>query len=151
MLTVRPAGPADVPRLREIAAAAYAGYVQRVGRDPAPMAADYAGAVSSGQVWVAAEHGEVVGFLVLVTQPDHLLLENIAVLPLAQGRGIGACLLGLAEERAKVLRLSEIRLYTNEAMTQNLAYYPRHGYVQTHRAEQDGFRRVFFAKGLLPA
>jgi hypothetical protein len=31
-------------------------------------------------------------------------------------------------------------------MTENLAYYARHGYVETHRAEHDGFRRVFFRK-----
>jgi hypothetical protein len=31
-------------------------------------------------------------------------------------------------------------------MTENLAYCPRHGYTETHRAEQDGFRRVFFTK-----
>jgi len=33
-------------------------------------------------------------------------------------------------------------------MTANLAYYPRHGYTETHRAQEDGFRRVFFAKKL---
>jgi hypothetical protein len=31
-------------------------------------------------------------------------------------------------------------------MTENLAYYPRHGYAETLRAEQDGLRRVFFRK-----
>jgi hypothetical protein len=31
-------------------------------------------------------------------------------------------------------------------MTENLAYYPRHGYAETHRAEKDGFSRVFFRK-----
>jgi hypothetical protein len=44
------------------------------------------------------------------------------------------------------LRLPEIRLYTNEAMTENLAYYPRRGYTETHRAAEDGFNRVFFRK-----
>jgi hypothetical protein len=29
-----------------------------------------------------------------------------------------------------------------------LAYYPRRGYAETHRAEQGGFRRVFFRKSL---
>jgi ribosomal protein S18 acetylase RimI-like enzyme len=70
----------------------------------------------------------------------------VAVLPAAQGRGIGGRLLGLAEQHARSLGLGEIRLYTNEAMTENLAYYRRHGYTETHRAEQDGFRRVFFRK-----
>ena len=82
----------------------------------------------------------------LVLKPDFLLLENIAVLPSRPGRGIGARLLALAEEQARALGRDEIRLYTNEAMTENLTYYPRHGYTETHRAEQDGFRRVFFSK-----
>ena len=68
--------------------------------------------------------------------------------PQAQGRGIGVRLLMLAEEQARGLDLDEIRLYTNEAMTENLGYYPRHGYTETHRAKQDGFDRVFFRKTL---
>jgi GNAT superfamily N-acetyltransferase len=148
VLILRPAQAADAAGLRALAAAAYEGYVNRIGRVPAPMTADYATAVRNGQVWVAAEDGEVIGLLVLVARPDHLMLENIAVLPAAQGRGIGARLLVLAEDRARQLQLGEIRLYTNEAMTENLSYYPRHGYVETHRAEQDGFRRVFFSRSL---
>jgi len=31
-------------------------------------------------------------------------------------------------------------------MTENLAYYLRRGRAETHRAEQDGFHRVFFRK-----
>jgi hypothetical protein len=27
-----------------------------------------------------------------------------------------------------------------------MRYYPRRGYVETHRAEQDGSRRVLFSK-----
>jgi GNAT superfamily N-acetyltransferase len=52
----------------------------------------------------------------------YLLLDNVAVLPAAQGRGIGARLLALADEQARSLGLGEIRLYTNEAITENLAY-----------------------------
>ena len=40
-----------------------------------------------------------------------LLLENVGVLPAAQGRGIGARLLALAEEYARGLGLGEIGLY----------------------------------------
>jgi len=56
--------------------------------------------------------------------------------------------LALAEDRARSLHLREIRLYTNQAMTENLSYYPRYGYTETHRAEQDGFHRVYFHKRL---
>ena len=148
VVTVRLADQGDVDVLRGIAAAAYQPYVARIGRPPAPVTADYDQAVRSGQTWVAVEDGQVSGFVVLVAQPDYLLLENVAVRPAAQGRGIGGRLLALAEQRARGLGLSEIRLYTNEAMTENLVYYPRRGYTETHRADQDGFRRVFFRKPL---
>ena len=150
MITIRPAAGADVPVLREIAVAAYERYVPLIGREPAPMTADYAAAVRSGQAWVAAAgpDGGVQGFIVLIPQPGFLLLENVAVRPAVQGRGLGARLLAFAEEQARAVGLAEIRLYTNEAMTANLAYYPRHGYTETHRAQEDGFRRVFFRKQL---
>lgn len=124
-VTVRPAGDEDVDVLRRVAAAAYQPHVARIGRPPAPVTADYAHAVRSGQVWVAVADGQVIGFVILVAQPGYLLLENVAVLPAAQGRGIGGRLLHLAEEHARRLGRNEIRLYTNEVMTENLAYYPR--------------------------
>jgi ribosomal protein S18 acetylase RimI-like enzyme len=133
--------------MREVARAAYRLYVDRIGREPAPMTADY-GIAKSGEAWVAEQGGTIVGLLVLVPALDHLLLENVAVAPPAQCLGVGARLLRLAEERARAHGLPEVRLYTNEAMTENLAYYPRRGYRETHRATQDGFRRVFFSKVL---
>jgi N-acetylglutamate synthase-like GNAT family acetyltransferase len=148
VLTVRRAKASDVGALAALAREAYEVYVPRIGRPPAPMTADYGEAVSGGLTWIAVRDGVIVGLLVLVVLPDHLLLENVAVLPSAQGSGVGVRLLALAEEQARELGREEIRLYANEAMTENLAYYPKHGYIETHRAEQDGFRRVFFSKRL---
>jgi ribosomal protein S18 acetylase RimI-like enzyme len=147
-VTVRRATPADVPALYVVANEAYLLYVPRIGRMPAPMTADYSAAVQSGQAWVAEVDGQVLGLLVLVVCEGYLLIENIAVLPSAQRRGIGGRLLMLAEDEARANGLGEIRLYTNEGMTENLAYYPRHGYRETRRAEEQGFRRVFFSKTL---
>jgi GNAT superfamily N-acetyltransferase len=149
MLTVRPAHPEDVPLLRGIAAAAYRRYVSRIGRQPAPMTADYDELVTAGRVWLAVDDDIAVGLMVLLPRPDHLLVDNVAVLPDAQGTGVGTSLLVLAEREAYRQGLGELRLYTNEAMTENLVYYPRRGFVETHRSEQNGFRRVFFRK-LLP-
>jgi N-acetylglutamate synthase-like GNAT family acetyltransferase len=148
VITVRPAAEADATTLRSIAVAAYQRYVPRIGRAPAPMTADYTTAARDGLAWVAVEDGTVTGFVVLIPRPRYLLLENVAVLPAAQGRGTGSRLLALAEDQAHALGLTEIRLYTNQAMTENLDYYRRHGYAETHRAEQDGFQRVFFHKYL---
>lgn len=147
-ITTRPAREGDLDAVRELAVAAYEIYVERIGRPPAPMTADYAEAIGAGTLWVAEDGSRIVGLLVLRPESDHLLLDNVAVHPDAQGRGVGRRLLKLAEERARADGYSEIRLYTNEAMTENLAYYPRHGYVETHRAVGDGFRRVYFRKSL---
>lgn len=100
---------------------------------------------------VADQAGRLVGLLVLHARPDHLLLANVAVSPDVQNLGIGRLLLGLADRRARELGLTEVRLYTNVAMAENLTYYPRYGYQETHRTTQDGFQRLFFAKPLHPA
>jgi ribosomal protein S18 acetylase RimI-like enzyme len=148
VVTVRRARQADAAAMAAIARDAYAPYLPRLGRAPAPMTSDYAEVAGGGQAWVATAAGQVVGLLVLVPLPGYLLLENVAVHPDQQGRGIGSRLLAAAERQARMLGVAEIRLYTNEAMTENLAWYRRHGYTETHRADQAGYRRVFFAKRL---
>lgn len=147
-LSTRPAVPADVARMRELARQAYQVYVERMGREPPPMTADFDRIVETGRGWVAERDDRVVGLLVLEIAEGHVLLENVAVAPRAQGQGVGRRLLRLAEEQARTHGLSEVRLYTNEAMTENLDYYRRHNFRETHRAVDDGLRRVFFTKEL---
>ncbi|GAA4963460.1 GNAT family N-acetyltransferase [Pseudonocardia tropica] len=151
MVTIRPAGQDDVDIAAGLARQAYGHYTARIGRPPAPVGADYAAAVRGATMWVAEDHGRVVGLLVLLDGDGRLLLDNVAVDPSAQGRGVGARLLAFAEDEARRRGHDRIELYTNEAMTENLDYYPHQGYVETHRAEQDGYRRVFFTKRLSPA
>lgn len=144
--TLRPAKAQDAEPMRRLACAAYQRYVSRIGQEPAPMRRDYASVVARADAWLAERAGELLGFVVCERAVDHLLVESIAVAPKWQGLGIGGALLGLAERRARAAGLSQIRLYTNEAMTENLAYYPRHGYRETHRGIEDGYRRVYFTK-----
>ena len=112
------------------------------------MDADYADLIGDANVWVLTCAERLVASLVTRVRADHLLLDSIAVAPEAQGRGHGTLLLRRADDDALDAGLTSVRLYTNAAMTENLAFYPRHGYVRTHRAEQDGFDRVFFTKEL---
>ena len=140
----------DVPGIRNLVRDAYEQYVAAEGSEPAPMTADYSSLVEAGHVWLAKQSEEVVGLLVLESKGDHLLLENIAVASKTRGRGVGRQLLSFAEDQARLLGLPEIRLYTGEVMTQNLHYYPRHGYVETHRGYEDGHHRVYFSKIVEP-
>ena len=154
MTNLRRATAADVVQLSLLAAEAYAHYVPRIGREPAPITADYACLVKAGQVWVLTEDEQLVGLIVLVPDVDPtlgenvLLVENVAVRPAAQGRGLGTRLMALAETEAHRLGLRRVSLYTNQAMTENLGYYSRLGYTETHRSRSDGFDRVFFSKSL---
>ncbi len=151
----RVATQGDLPVVAGIVDAAYRHYIARIGRMPAPMQDDYAALIAGGRVWVAelggAELGGAVrGILVLIPQRDAMLLDNIAVAPEAQGRGLGRRMLAFAEAQALRAGHGAIRLYTNEAMTENIRLYTRTGYVQTHRAEEKGLRRVYMSKRLVP-
>ena len=145
-IVIRRAELTDVAAIERLVRDAFAMYVPRIGREPAPMSADYAAAVANSRVWVLEAEGLVVGALVNEVYDDHLLLDTVAVAPGTQGRGYGARLLERAEQDARELGLPEVRLYTNEKMTENQTYYPRHGYTETSRGEQDGYSRVFYAK-----
>src|SRR5262245_12334872 len=144
----RPATETAVPDIEMIVLGAYARYVPRIGRRPAPMTADYYQLVREGVVWVAAAPQRAVGVIVLVPHADHLLVENVAVAPGQQGLGVGTRLLRLAEQQALGVGLRELRLFTHETMTENLVLYRRRGYVETHREEPGGFGRVFMSKTL---
>jgi N-acetylglutamate synthase-like GNAT family acetyltransferase len=148
--TVRRATVGDVPAIARLVATAFAPYVERIGRPPAPVTHDYRVLLDTARVWVAEVSDRLGGVLVTVARSDHLLLDTVAVAPDAQGQGLGAVLLARAEDDARELGLPEVRLYTNLAMTENLTYYPRHGYIETGRGQQDGYQRVFYAKGLSP-
>jgi ribosomal protein S18 acetylase RimI-like enzyme len=134
--------------MRALVRAAYARWVPVIGREPWPMIDDYAARIAAGQAWVLETEQGLEGALVLEDDDGALMLDNIAVATGSQGRGHGLALMGFAEEEARRRGYTRIRLYTNELMTTNIALYARHGYVETHRAEGSGFRRVFMEKPL---
>jgi GNAT superfamily N-acetyltransferase len=95
---------------------------------------------------VAEADGAVAGLIVLLPAQEYLLLDNIAVDPDRQGRGVGRALLGFADREAVRRGFAELRLYTHETMVENMAMYAALGWQETGRGEQAGYRRVFFAK-----
>ncbi|WP_458117340.1 GNAT family N-acetyltransferase [Arthrobacter sp. D2-10] len=114
------------------------------------MTSDYDAIAASGDALLAWSDHQLVGMLVTRCEEAALHILNLAVSPDVQGLGLGSALLIEAEQLARRSGLEEVRLYTNEAMVENLTYYPRRGYHETHRDVEDGYRRVYFFKRLDP-
>jgi GNAT superfamily N-acetyltransferase len=149
--TLRRATPADVDAIHAIVHAAYVGYTPLIGRTPMPMLIDYAVAVREHDVWVLDAGGPLAGLIELVPRPDHLWIEDVAIHPAWQGRGLGRRLLRHAEAEARSRGLQELGLLTNERYLDNLAMYERYGYRETHREPHLGTDLVHFRKTLEPA
>ncbi len=150
---IRPALAADVPALERIVTAAYQKYIPRIGKPPGPMLDNYGQLVARNVVAIAENTSQppgrfVMGFVVLLPAETYLLLDNIAVDPAHQGSGVGRVLMAFVEQEAHRLGLSELRLYTHEKMTENLAMYPAWGWTETERRTENGYNRVYFRKSL---
>lgn len=131
---LRRAGPADAAAARHLTRAAYAKWVPIIGREPLPMRADYDRAMVEHTIDLWEEAGELLALIETIVEADHLLIENLAVRPDCQGRGLGGALLRHAETLARALGFQELRLYTNAAFAGNVAFYARRGYLETERA-----------------
>lgn len=150
MTAPRLARPDEAAALRDLVRTAYAPWVPVIGREPGPMGDDYAARIAAGQAWVVEGEGALLGALIIEDTPDGLLVDNVAVARAAQGTGLGRALMAFAEAEAARRGHLQAWLYTHEKMTTNIALYERLGFVETHRAEQSGFARVFMAKAIAP-
>ena len=144
---IRKAEQVDRAVMENIAQAAYALYVPRMDRKPFPMLDDYGAHIAAGAAYVLEDGDGIRGYIVLLPADDGaLLLDNVAVDPSAQKCGYGRKLLEFAEAVARERGLGRIILYTNEAMRENLSWYPKMGYAVTGHVEEKGYKRVYFEK-----
>ena len=130
---MRRATPADARTVRDLTRAAYAKWIPLIGREPKPMAANYDRAVVDHIIDLYEENDAPVALIEVIPQASCLLIENIAVLPTQQGKGLGDLLLIHAETIARALHLSELRLYTNAAFISNIEFYARRGFQEFRR------------------
>lgn len=142
------ATPDDRRAIEAIVENAYGHYIERIGTKPGPMRDDYADYIDRRYVHVLKDEKGVAAIIVLIAEPEAMLLDNVAVAPHAQGKGYGRLLMDFAEQQAQEAGLKTIRLYTHELMSENQAIYKKRGYIETHREEQNGLKRVFMEKRL---
>lgn len=142
----------DSVKLSDIARRSYAVYIPRIGKEPAPMKANYSEVIKNHEVWVIENNGVVIGFSVLIYDDKGIgdnsypLLETIAVDPEYQGQKIGSTLLKHSENAAYQQGIKGIKLYTNALMTENLNWYSKMGYQALCAFKEDGYDRIYFEK-----
>jgi ribosomal protein S18 acetylase RimI-like enzyme len=136
----------DAVLVRALTREAYAKWVPLLGREPTPMIADHEAAVRDHHIDILSLNGQQVALIELIAKPDHLLIENIAVLPTFQGRGLGRKLLAHAERVAIAASHTHIRLYTNKLFADNISLYQKTGYTIDREAPfRDGIT-VYMSK-----
>jgi hypothetical protein len=88
---IRVAETGDVPQMQAIARDAYSVYVEKMGRDPAPMHADFHTHISKDTVFVAMSGGDIAGYVILCNINDEWWLDNIATSPSHRGQALAGC------------------------------------------------------------
>jgi ribosomal protein S18 acetylase RimI-like enzyme len=144
---IRLAKASDADAVRTLVREAYGRWVERFGREPSPMRDDYDQRIAADQVWVLEEEGEAVGLIVLRDGPESILIQNVAVAPSAQSRGHGRRLMTFGEKEAKRRGYSEVRLYVNALMVENVAFYQHLGFVEIERVHDKGRDQVYVYMG----
>jgi ribosomal protein S18 acetylase RimI-like enzyme len=138
----------DAPVVRDVVDAAYTHYIARIGKPPGPMLDDYGRRIADGQTWVIEDAGRIVGVVVLEETQAGFVLDNVAVLPGCQGRGHGRALVAFAEAEARRRGYDAVHLYTHALMIENIGFYHRLGFIETHRVSEKGYDRVYMTKHL---
>lgn len=148
MIDIRHATGVDCAAIESCARAAYLKYVERIGKEPAPMVADFAAQINDGKVMVAIDSSSLIAFAVCYPLDGDFHLENIAVAPDYQASGVGSRLIETIHQQARQRGFDAVSLYTNEKMTENLVWYKKLGYTETSRRLEGGFNRVYFRKSV---
>jgi GNAT superfamily N-acetyltransferase len=145
-VAIRKAVAQDAEAVAQITDEAYAKYVPLLGRRPQPMTADHRKMILENEVWLLLCADAAAGVLVLVNEPNCVLIYNVAIRPELQKQGLGRRLLDWAEQEARRSGCRRIRLYTNALMRANIALYEQLGYRETEREPYMGSTRVHMSK-----
>ncbi|GIQ60040.1 N-acetyltransferase [Flavobacterium collinsii] len=81
------------------------------------------------------ENDQIIGSVLLVEKGHQLYLGMLTVSPKLQNSGIGKKMLAEAENHAKTLGLSSIIMTVISVREELIAWYKRHGYVDTGERE----------------
>lgn len=81
------------------------------------------------------ENDKIIGSVLLAEKEHQLYLGMLTVSPELQNSGIGKKMLAEAENHAKILGLSSIIMTVISVCEELIAWYKRHGYIDTGKRE----------------
>ena len=128
-----------------IALKAYEKYVERMGKEPAPMRPVIQ---KEDVVFVCEDNKQVIAFAILVKINDQIILDSIAVDPSHQKKGIGNNFIKFIEEYLMEQKVNKYQLYTNEMMFENIDWYQKIGFKIFKKVTEKGYNRIYFEKKL---
>lgn len=82
-----------------------------------------------------SENDKIIGSVLLVEKGDQLYVGMLTVSPELQNSGIGKKMLAEAEIHAKTVGLSTLSMTVVSVRSELIAWYKRHGYVETGERE----------------
>ena len=135
----------DFPSLLELIRLSFA-YMDGVIDPPSSarsLTIDSLRAKTQGEIaLMARDETGMLGCAFLRPEANFLYIGKLAILPAAQGQGIGWGLLRQAEVVARQLRLPALRLETRIELTDNHQRFARWGFVKTAENRHAGFDRT---------
>ena len=131
--TVRLATPEDSEAISRVLLEAFITvreyYTDEAFEVVTPKPDEVEGRFEEGPIWVAEMDGGIVGTVSLTTEPEGLYVRSMAVVPSAQGLGIGRQLLDELHDHAARDGGGRIFLYTLPFQKGAQAMYEKYGYT----------------------
>ena len=141
----RKANSIDEDAIKQIASRAYRKYIERMGKEPAPMRPNIQ---KNDIVFVCEKENKIIAFAILVIKDGNIFLENLAVEPLLQQKNVGTAFISFIENYLIKEKFDFYQLYTNEKMIENILWYQKIGFKKIREVTEKGFNRVYFQKKL---
>jgi len=138
MLNFKIARAAEHDAIYQLMESAFTTYVQKLRNSatagPYPWLKE---AIANETVFVGIQKNEIVAAVTTTRKDDLLSINQIAVHPERQGKGIGKWMLKEIETLARNEGATRLTLHTGEIMLDLLRLYKHFGFRETHKALPD--------------
>ncbi len=151
LMEIRSPTPLELPECETVLLAAFAPFALRLGRELSDDA--FSGLQSEDPeryMLVAVDNTVIRGVAICTARKNTWTIDQVAVAPGNQGKGIGSALIQRIERDAISEGAGELELDTAEIMTDLLRLYGRLGFTTIRKGPpkhgRDRFTRVFMQK-----